>query len=108
MEGYTVYAVIEAGGKQHKVEAGELLKVEKIEADIGSEVTFDKVMLVKTDDAVKIGQPYLTNASVTAEVVEQGKHKKIIVFKFKRRKNYKRTQGHRQQYTAVRIKAIAA
>lgn len=103
-----MYAVIEAGGKQHKVAEGELLKVEKIEADIGSEVTFDKVMLVKTDDAVKIGQPYVKNASVTAEVVEQGKHKKIIVFKFKRRKNYKRTQGHRQRYTAVRIKAIAA
>jgi large subunit ribosomal protein L21 len=104
----SVYAVIEAGGKQHKVTEGEILHVEKIDAEIGAEVKFDKVMMVKTDENVLVGKPYVQNASVTAEVVEQGKEKKIIVFKFKRKSNYFRKQGHRQQYTAVKIKAIAS
>jgi large subunit ribosomal protein L21 len=103
-----VYAVIEASGKQHKILEGEVLRLDKMDAEVGTEVTFDKVMLVKTDDDVLIGKPYLENASVTAEVVEQGKHKKITVFKYKRKKNYQRKQGHRQPYTAVRITAIAA
>ncbi len=104
-----MYAVIEAGGKQHKVSEGEFLKIDKVDAEPGTEIVFDKVMLVKKDDdAATVGQPYVENASVTAEVVEQGKAKKIIVFKYKRKKNYQRKQGHRQQYTAVRIKAIAA
>jgi large subunit ribosomal protein L21 len=103
-----VYAVIEAGGKQHKVTEGEILRVEKIDAEVGTEITFDKVMMVKKDDTVMIGKPYVDNASVTAEIVEQGKHKKIIVFKYKRKKNYQRKKGHRQQYTALQIKAIAA
>jgi large subunit ribosomal protein L21 len=103
-----VYAVIETGGKQHKVAEGEVLRIDKIDVEVGDEVTFDKVMLIKADDAVTIGKPYVENASVTAEVVEQGKDKKIIVFKYKRKKNYQRKQGHRQQYTAVRITAIAA
>lgn len=104
-----MYAVIETGGKQHKVSEGEFLKIEKLDLEAGTEVTFDKVMMVKTaDDAVKIGAPYVENASVKAEVVEQGKDKKIVVFKYKRKKNYQRKQGHRQQYTAVRITSIAA
>ena len=104
-----MYAVIETGGKQHKVSQGEYLRIDKVDAETGSEIVFDKVMLVKTDDdALKIGQPYVENASVTAEVVEQGKKKKIIVFKYKRKKNYQRTQGHRQQFSAIRITAIAA
>ena len=103
-----MYAVIETGGKQHKVAEGEVLRIDKIDVEVGDEVTFDKVMLIKADDAVTIGKPYVENASVTAEVVEQGKDKKIIVFKYKRKKNYQRKQGHRQQYTAVRITAIAA
>jgi large subunit ribosomal protein L21 len=103
-----VYAVIESGGKQHKVTEGEILRVEKIDAEIGAEITFDKVLMIKKDDTVMIGEPYVDNASVTAEVVEQGKHKKIIVFKYKRKKNYQRKQGHRQQYTTLQIKAIAA
>lgn len=103
-----MYAVIEAGGKQHQVTEGELLRVEKINAEVGAEVTFDKVMLVKKDDTVLVGKPFVEKAAVTAEVVEHGKGEKVIIFKFKRRKNYKRRQGHRQQYTAVRIKAIAA
>ena len=103
-----MYAVIEAGGKQHKVTEGEILHVEKIDAEIGAEVKFDKVMMVKTDEQVLVGKPYVKNASVTAEVVEQGKEKKIIVFKFKRKSNYFRKQGHRQLFTAIKIKAIAA
>lgn len=104
-----MYAVIETGGKQHKVTEGEVLRIDKLNQEAGNEVVFENVLMVKTDDEqVKIGRPYVDNASVTAEVLEQGKHKKIIVFKYKRKKNYQRKQGHRQQYTAVRIKAIAA
>jgi len=105
-----VYAVIETGGKQHKVTEGEILRIDKLDVETGTEVVFDKVMMVKTDDddAVRIGKPYVEDASVTAEVIEQGKAKKIIVFKYKRKKNYQRKQGHRQRYTAIKIKAIAA
>lgn len=103
-----MYAVIETGGKQHKVTEGEILRVEKIDAEVGTEITFDKVMMVKKDDTVMVGKPYVDNASVTAEIVEQGKHKKIIVFKYKRKKNYQRKKGHRQRYTTLQIKAIAA
>ncbi len=104
-----MYAVIESGGKQHKVTEGEVLQVEKLDAEPGTEIVFDNVMMVKTDDDnVMIGKPYLENATVTAEVVDQGKHKKIIVFKYKRKKNYQRKQGHRQRYTALQIKTIAA
>ncbi|PID57888.1 50S ribosomal protein L21 [candidate division KSB3 bacterium] len=104
-----MYAVIETGGKQHKVTEGEIIRVDTLHADPGAEVVFDKVMLVKTDDdVIKVGHPYVDNASVTAEVIEQGKAKKIIVFKYKRKKNYQRKQGHRQRYTAIKIKAIAA
>ncbi len=103
-----MYAVIETGGKQHKVAEGEVLKIEKLDAEVGADVTFDKVMMVKNDDQVTVGQPYVEHASVTAEVLEQGKDKKVIVFKYKRKKNYQRKKGHRQLYTAVRIKTIAA
>lgn len=103
-----MYAVIKTGGKQHKVTEGEVLKIEKINAEVGAEITFDEVLMVKTDEQVTVGQPYVENASVTAEVLEQGKGDKVIVFKYKRKKNYQRNKGHRQLYTAVRIKAIAA
>ncbi len=104
-----MYAVIETGGKQHKVTEGEIIRVDKLHVELGAEVVFDKVMMVKTDDdTIKVGQPYVDNVSVTAEVIEQGKAKKIIVFKYKRKKNYQRKQGHRQKYTAIKIKAIAA
>ncbi|GAK53096.1 50S ribosomal protein L21 [Candidatus Moduliflexus flocculans] len=104
-----VYAVIKTGGKQHAVTEGEVLRVEKLDAEPGSEVVFKDVLMVKgADDKVAVGAPILKNASVTAEVVEHGRGKKIIVFKYKRKKNYQRKQGHRQDFTAVRIKAIAA
>ncbi len=103
-----MYAVVAAGGKQYKVEAGDVLRIEKVDGNVGDPMTFDKVLLVAEGDALTIGQPVVENATVNARIVEQDKAKKIIVFKYKRRKRYRRTQGHRQPYTAVRIENISA
>ena len=103
-----MYAVMTSGGKQYKVEEGETLQVEKIPGDVGSSVTFDRVLMISDDDTISIGQPVLDDASVEGHIVEQGKSKKIIVFKYKRRKRYRRKHGHRQQYTAVKIDRIKA
>ena len=103
-----MYAVVTSGGKQYKVEEGETLRVEKIAGKVGSPVTFDRVLMVSDGADVSIGQPVLADAVVEGHIVEQGKTKKIIVFKYKRRKRYRRKQGHRQQYTTLQIKAIAA
>jgi len=102
-----MYAVVTTGGKQYRVQKGETLKIEKIPGDIGSQVEFDQVLMVSDGDRVEIGQPLVENAVVNAHIVEQGKHKKILVFKYKRRKRYRRTQGHRQQFTAVKIDDIS-
>ena len=101
-----MYAVVESGGKQYKVQEGEILRVEKISGDVGSPVTFDKVLLLSDGDKVDIGKPVLKTATVNGHIVQQGKAKKVIVFKYKRRKRYRRKQGHRQQYTAVQIDKI--
>jgi large subunit ribosomal protein L21 len=103
-----MYAVVATGGKQYKVREGQILRVEKIQGDIGSSVTFDKVLMTSDGEVVNIGQPVLENAEVNGHIIEQGKAKKIIVFKYKRRKRYRRKQGHRQQYTAVKIDRINA
>jgi len=103
-----MYAVVATGGKQYKVEEGETLRVEKIAGDVGSSVTFDRVLMISDGETVSIGQPVLDDASVEGHIVEQGKSKKIIVFKYKRRKRYRRKHGHRQQYTAVKIDSITA
>lgn len=103
-----MYAVVAAGGKQYKVEEGDLLRIEKVDGNVGDSLTFDKVLLVVDGEALTIGQPVVENASVSARIVEQGKSKKIIVFKYKRRKRYRRTQGHRQTYTAVKIGSIVS
>lgn len=103
-----MYAVVATGGKQYKVREGQILRVEKIPGDIGSSVTFDKVLMTSDGEVVNIGQPVLENAEVNGHIIEQGKAKKIIVFKYKRRKRYRRKQGHRQQYTAVKIDRINA
>ena len=103
-----MYAVVAAGGKQYKVEEGDVLRIEKIPGDVGDTMTFDKVLLVADGEALTIGQPVVENASVNARIVEQDRAKKIIVFKYKRRKRYRRTQGHRQSYTAVKIENISA
>ena len=101
-----MYAIIETGGKQQKVIPGEQLRIEKLEAKVGDTVRFDKVMLVNRDGEVALGKPYVDGASVTAKVMEQGRGRKILVFKKKRRKQYRRTRGHRQSFTAVKVEAI--
>jgi large subunit ribosomal protein L21 len=103
-----MYAVVNTGGKQYKVQQGEILRVEKIPGDVGSPVTFDRVLMFSDGENVSIGQPELDNVAVEGHIVEQGKAKKIIVFKYKRRKRYRRKQGHRQTFTAVQIDSIAA
>ena len=103
-----MYAVVVAGGKQYKVEEGDVLRIEKLDGNVGDAVTFDKVLLVADGERLTIGQPLVENTSVSAQIVEQGKNKKIIVFKFKRRKGYRKTQGHRQPFTAVKIGSIVS
>jgi large subunit ribosomal protein L21 len=102
------YAVIAAGGKQHKVAVGDRIKIEKIEAGVGEKVTFDEVLAVKTGDGLNVGRPRLPGARVVARVVAQDKAKKVLVFKKKRRKQYRRTRGHRQSFTAVVVEEIHA
>jgi large subunit ribosomal protein L21 len=101
-----MYAVIASGGKQYKVREGGLLKVEKIEGQIGSTVAFDQVLLLSDGEAIKIGQPTLSEAAVNGHIIEQGRAKKILVFKYKRRKRYRRKQGHRQPFTTIKIDRI--
>jgi len=103
-----MYAVIEAGGKQHRVEEGELLKLEKIEQSTGETIEFDRVLLVGAGEDVKIGTPLVDGGKVTAEVVAHGRHAKIKIIKFNRRKHYRRQAGHRQWYTEVKITGISA
>jgi len=99
-----MYAVIETGGKQYKVSEGEILKIEKI--DNKKTVTFSNVLMISDGDKVSVGNPFLPSAKVTAEVLETGKAKKILVFKQKPRKGFRRLKGHRQLYTKVKIKSI--
>jgi len=101
-----MYAVVNTGGKQYKVQQGEVLRIEKIPGDVGSSVTFDRVMMFSDGETVSIGQPVLDNVAVEGHIVAQGKAKKILVFKYKRRKRYRRKQGHRQEFTAVQIDSI--
>jgi large subunit ribosomal protein L21 len=103
-----MYAVVATGGKQYKVQEGEVLRVEKLTGDVGTQVAFDQVLMLSDGENVKIGQPVLEGVQVKGHIVEQGKYKKILVFKYKRRKRYRRKQGHRQLFTAVKIDAIEA
>jgi len=104
-----MYAVFASGGKQHRVEVGNLIDIEKLDVDVGESVTFPSVLAIVDDDGqLQAGSPYLENTSVTGEVVEQARAKKMIVFKSKRRKGYKRKLGHRQSFTRVKITAIGA
>src|SRR5699024_2278448 len=103
-----MYAVIKTGGKQYRVSHGQKLTIEQIPADIGQEITLYKVLSVGEGDAIKVGAPYVDGATVKATVLAQGRHKKIKVFKMRRRKGYRRTQGHRQNYTELRIDAVEA
>ena len=101
-----MYAVIEACGKQYKVTKGDVVFFEKLDAEEGKKVTFDKVVLLSDDGKVEVGAPYVKGIKVEGKVVAHGKGKKIIVFKYKAKKNYRRKQGHRQPYTKVEITAI--
>ncbi len=102
-----MYAIIETGGKQIKVAAGDVVYVEKLNAEAGETVTFDKVLFVGGEN-VKVGSPTVEGVTVTGKVEKQGKQKKIIVFKYKAKKNYRKKQGHRQPYTKVVIESINA
>ena len=101
-----MYAVIKSGGKQYRVESGAQLRVESIAADVGAAVSFDEVLLVGTGDAVKVGAPLVSGAKVKATVVAHGRGEKVKIFKMRRRKHYQKTQGHRQNFTEVRIDDI--
>jgi len=101
------YAVIRTGGKQYRVEPGALLRVERIEGEVGAAVEFGDVLLAASGDAVRIGKPLVEGARVRGEIVEQGRSRKILIFKKKRRKNYRRRRGHRQCITTVRVTEIA-
>jgi large subunit ribosomal protein L21 len=106
VEVFLLYAVIKTGGKQYRVQEGEVLKLEKLAADVGETVEFDQVLALKTEDELKVGTPYVEGATVQGTVLGQGKAKKIIVFKYKPKKNYRKKQGHRQPFTSVRIEKI--
>ena len=101
-----MYAVIKTGGKQYKVAPGEKLKVEQIPADVGAEVVLDQVLLIGEGESVRLGQPTVAGATVKATVVAHGRGDKVRIFKMRRRKNYHRTQGHRQNYTELKIDSI--
>ncbi len=103
-----MYAIIETGGKQYKVAQGDVVFVEKLDAEEGAEITFDKVLLAADGDDVKVGTPVVEGATVTAKVLKNGKAKKVIVFKMKRKKNERKKKGHRQPFTKVEITAVNA
>ena len=101
-----MYAIFQSGGRQHRAEPGTVIKLEKLPGEVGGEVLLDQVMLVADEDQVRVGQPVLEDVSIRGRIVEQGRHRKIIIFKHKRRKDYRKKQGHRQYYTAVLIQSI--
>ncbi|HEX5364302.1 MAG TPA: 50S ribosomal protein L21 [Gallionella sp.] len=103
-----MYAVIKTGGKQYRVIAGETLKIETIPGDVGAAIVLDKVLMVADGDKLSMGKPLLTGASVTATIVSHGRGEKVHIFKMRRRKHYKKSQGHRQNYTEIRIDGISA
>jgi large subunit ribosomal protein L21 len=102
-----MYAVIESGGKQHRVEPGEVLRLEKLDASEGETVNFDKVMMIGEGENIQIGTPFVNGGAVTAEVVSHGRGDKITIIKMRRRKHYRRQAGHRQYFTEVKIKEIS-
>jgi large subunit ribosomal protein L21 len=101
-----MYAVIFSGGKQYRVEQGDILRIEKIDGEVGAPVAFDKVLMFSDGENIRVGTPMLNDISVQGHIVEQGKAKKIIVFKYKRRKRFRRKQGHRQLYTEIKIDTL--
>ncbi len=102
-----MYAIIETGGKQYRVQEGDVIRVEKLEKAQGESIKFEKVLLISNEGKLNVGKPYVEGASVDAVVDSQGKARKIIVFKFKRKEDYRRKQGHRQPYTQIKIEKIS-
>ncbi|QJR15950.1 50S ribosomal protein L21 [Usitatibacter palustris] len=102
-----MYAVIKTGGKQYRVTPGEKIKIEQIPADVGSQIVIDQVLMVGEGESVKVGNPLVSGAKVTATVVSHGRGEKVRIFKLRRRKHYQKSQGHRQNYTEIRVDAIA-
>ncbi len=103
-----MYAIVRSGGKQYRVEAGDTLYLERLSAPVGTTLALEDVLLVGQQDEVRVGAPRVPNAKVTATVVEHGRDAKIRVFKYKHRKHYRRTRGHRQAYTALRVEKVEA
>ena len=102
-----MYAVVESGGKQHRVIEGETLKVEKLDFATGETLTIDQVLMVGEGESVKIGAPYVDGGKVTAEIISHGRHDKVTIVKFRRRKHHRKQMGHRQWYTELKITSIA-
>jgi large subunit ribosomal protein L21 len=103
-----MYAVVRSGGKQYRVSQGGSLRVEKLAGEVGASITLDDVLMIGSDDEIKVGTPNVNGAQITGTIVAQGRGEKIRVFKMKRRKGYRRTQGHRQDYTEIRVDEIRA
>jgi len=103
-----MYAIVETGGKQYKVAEGDVVKVEKLDLEEGTQITLEKVLMVAKEGGLVVGKPFVDSAKVVASVVKQGKAKKIIVFKYKNKTNYRKKQGHRQPFTALKIEKIEA
>jgi large subunit ribosomal protein L21 len=103
-----MYAVVKTGGKQYRVSAGEKLKIEQITADVGQEIVLDEVLLIADGEALKMGTPLVSGAKVSAKVLKHGRADKVHIYKMRRRKHYRKSQGHRQNYTEIEILGIAA
>ena len=103
-----MYAVVETGGKQYRVQEGDVIAVEKLDVAVGEKITFDKVLLISDGEKVKVGAPYVESCNVAGTVVEHGKGKKVIIFKYKAKKDYRKKQGHRQPYTMIKIEKVSA
>ncbi len=101
-----MYAVVKSGGKEYRVSKGDIIRLEKLQGKVGDQVTLNDVLMVSQDGEVKVGAPRLANTVVTGEIVQQVKGKKVLIFKMKRRKNYRRLKGHRQQYTYLKVNEI--
>ena len=102
-----MYAVVKTGGKEYRISPGDLIRVEKVEGRVGDRVTMEDILMVSHEGQVRIGNPLLANAVITGEIVQQVKGKKVLTYKMKRRKNYRRTKGHRQTYTYIRVNDIS-
>lgn len=102
-----MYAVVKTGGKEYRISQGDLIRVERMQGKVGDQVTMKDILMVSHEDQVQVGNPLLANAVITGEIVQQVKGKKILTYKMKRRKNYRRTKGHRQTYTYIRVNDIS-